>query len=137
MAQLRTNFSSQQISTSFWCNIGQKFLERIENRTNIYFIPCSSCNLGYIGRTRWRLKARLDEHRRKFKNEEIYSSSIACHCWSCNHHFDFTKACIVSSPISTSHLNFYEAFYTLKNSNNLVNDGSSTPSISDAWKLPV
>ena len=27
MVQFRTNFCSQQISASFWCNIGQKFLE--------------------------------------------------------------------------------------------------------------
>ena len=27
MVQLRTSFCSQQISASFWCNIGQKFLE--------------------------------------------------------------------------------------------------------------
>ena len=33
-------------------------------------------------------------------NEEIYSSSIASHRWSINHYFDFSKACIVSSPIS-------------------------------------
>ena len=59
------------------------------------------------------------------------------HCWSYNYFFDFTKACIVSSPISTSHLIFYEAFYILKNSNNLVNDLSSMPSISDAWILLV
>ena len=29
IVKLRTNFCSQQISTSFWCNIGQKFLECI------------------------------------------------------------------------------------------------------------
>ena len=27
MVQFRTNFCSQQISASFWCNVGQKFLE--------------------------------------------------------------------------------------------------------------
>ena len=27
MVQLRTSFSSQKISSSFWCNIGQNFLE--------------------------------------------------------------------------------------------------------------
>ena len=48
----------------------------IENRSGIYFIPCSSCNLGCIGQTRRRLKSRLDEHRRKVKNEEIYSHSL-------------------------------------------------------------
>ena len=50
-----------------------------ENRSGICFIRCS-CNLGYIGQTRRRLKARLDEHCHKVKNESIYISSIASHC---------------------------------------------------------
>ena len=36
----------------------------IENQSGIYFIPCS-CNLCYIGQTRRRLKAMLNEHCRK------------------------------------------------------------------------
>ena len=59
----------------------------MKNRSDMYFIRRSSCNLGSIGQTRRRLKARLDE-RLKVKNEEIYSSSIVCHCWSYNHYFD-------------------------------------------------
>ena len=108
-----------------------------ENRFGIYFIPCSSCNLGYIGQTRRRLKYRVNEHRGKVRNQEISSSSIASHCWSNNHCFDFPNANIISSPISPSHLDFYEAFYILKNSKNLVNDFSSTPTISAAWKLLI
>ena len=106
----------------------------IENRSVINFISCSSPNLGYVGR---RLKARLDDHRRKVKNEEIYNSFIAPNCWSYNHYFDFTMASILCSLFSTSHLKFYEAFYILKKSNNLVNDFTSRPSISDACKLLV
>ena len=48
---------------------------------------------------------------------------------------NFTKACIVLFPISTTHLNSHEAFYILKNSNNLVNDFSSIRAISDEWKI--
>ena len=68
---------------------------------------------------------------------EMYRSSISSHCCSYSHCFNFTKACIVSFHINTYHLNFYEAFYILKKSNNLVNDLSSAPSTSDAWKLLV
>ena len=53
----------------------------IENRSGIYFISCAPCNFGCIGLTRRLLKARLNKHRRKIKNEEIFSSSIASHCW--------------------------------------------------------
>ena len=63
-----------------------------ENRSGIYFIPCSSGNFGSIGQARRRLKARSDEHRRKVIKEEINTSSIASHCWSFSHYFDFTKA---------------------------------------------
>ena len=101
-----------------------------ENWSGICFIPCSSWNLGYIDQTRRQLKDRLNEHLHKVKNEEIYSSFIVSHCWSYNHYFDFTKVSIISSPISTSHLNSHEAFYTLKNSNNFVNDFFYVPYIS-------
>ena len=37
-----------------------------------------------------------------------------------------------NQPISTSHLNFYEAFYIFKKCNYLVKDFFSTPSTSDA-----
>ena len=42
-----------------------------ESWSGIYFISCYIWNLGYIGQTRIQLKARLDEHRPKVKNEEI------------------------------------------------------------------
>ena len=43
----------------------------------------------------------------------------------------------MSSPIFTSLLNFYEALYTLKNSNNLGNDFFSTSSISDTGNFLI
>ena len=108
---------------------------RTENRTGNYFIPCCSSHLNYIGLTRRRLKARLKEYRRKIKNEEIDSSYIFSHSWLQNHYFKCTKACIVSSVLSTCHLNFHEAFYIIKNFYNLVNELPYMPSISDTWKL--
>ena len=92
-----------------------------ENWCCIYFIPCSSCNLSYIGQRRRPLKAWMDEHRRKAINEEIYSSSIVFHCWFYSHYFDFTKANILYLSISFSHLNFHETFYVLKNSKDIIN----------------
>ena len=105
-----------------------------ENR-GTYFIPCFSFNLDYINPARRRLKARLDEHPCKVKNEEICSSSILSNYQSYNHYLDFTKTCIASSLISTSYLNFHEAFYILINSDKFINDFCAIPSISDALKL--
>ena len=94
---------------------------------DVYFIP--------FGQTRWRLKSRMDEKCRKVKNKDNYNSSIDSHFWSYNHYYDFSKACIASSSISFSHLNFHEAFDTLKISNNIVNDFSSVSTIPEVWKL--
>ena len=53
-----------------------------------------------------KIESQVDENHCKVKNEEIYKSLFASHCWSHNHYFYFTKASIVSS-ISTSHMNFH------------------------------
>ena len=47
MVQLRTDFSSQQISASFWCNMGQNFLECIRTAIGSYLqaIFFSFCKL--------------------------------------------------------------------------------------------
>ena len=65
----------------------------------------------------------------------IYNSCIASHCCFYNHYFDFAKVSKLSSPISTSHLNFYETLYRLKILYNLVNVLSSVPFIFEALKL--
>ena len=49
-----------------------------ENRRGIYFIPCSSCNLSYIGQRRW-LKAKLDEHRPKVGNWTLHYDNARPH----------------------------------------------------------
>ena len=91
-----------------------------ENRCCFYFISYYFYNLGYIGQTRRYLKANMNKHLREVKSEHIYSSSIACHCYY-HHYFDFTKASVVSSTISSSYLT-HEAFYILKNPNYHIND---------------
>ena len=101
-----------------------KYDRDIQNRSGIYFMPCSSCKLGYSGQIRSLLKARPDEHPHIVKNVKICSSYIASYCWSYNHYIDFGKICLVSSSISTPHLNFHKTFYALKNSNNLINMNS-------------
>ena len=60
------------------------------------------------------------------KNEKVYKSFIDC---SCNHHFDFAKASIISYPISSYHLDFYEAFYIVNNTNKLFNSSKHSFSV--------
>ena len=71
-----------------------------ENWSRLYFITCS-CNIGHIGETRRSLKTRLDGHHCKVKNEEIYSSFVAFHCWY-NHSLTLLK--FVNYLLPFSHL---------------------------------
>ena len=66
-------------------------------------------------------KTRVDKHRRKMKR--VIASQLLLIAGLQNHYFSFNKVTHVSS-ISSSHFNFHEAFYTLENSNNLINDFS-------------
>ena len=85
-----------------------------ENRSGIYFIPCLSCNLGYIDQTRRQLKDRLNEHLHKVKNEEIYSSFIVSHCWPYIHFLIMQRLVDSLFPFSLLIRIFYHAFYILK-----------------------
>ena len=65
MVQRRTNFCSQQISASFWCNIGQNFLEcafrmwmHFWNRSCLHFKYCYdleflNCYIVYVMKVVW------------------------------------------------------------------------------------
>ena len=51
MVKLRTNFCSQQISASFWCNIGQKFLEcTYEHKYELIRLWCLCLNIEKISK---------------------------------------------------------------------------------------
>ena len=105
----------------------------IDNNWGIYEISCQR-NLKYIGQTKRALKYRINEHKNYVKKEELAKSSIAAHCWSNNHVFNFSSPKIIQKCSNIYHLDFLEAFHILKNSHNLVNDLSSTPFISPVWK---
>ena len=76
-------------------------------RRVVYFIPCSLCNLGYIGQKRRRLKFRVDEDRYKVKSEEIQGSSIGFGSYfrSNNEYFGFSY-CLFSIEFQSSFLRF-------------------------------
>ncbi|XP_054709828.1 uncharacterized protein LOC129219457 [Uloborus diversus] len=99
----------------------------------IYSISCK-CGLGYVGQTKRALKHRLKEHENYVKHKELARSSIAQHCWTSGHCFDFSSAKIICKCSSVYDLDFWEAYHIWKNSHSLVNDFSSTPFFHDIWK---
>ena len=85
-----------------------KILFLSEKQWEIYFIPRSFSNLGYIGKTRIWLRSKINDCHRHVRNKEFYKSSFVSHCWSYN--FDFASFHI----LCPSHLDFHEAFYNFK-----------------------
>ena len=57
----------------------------------IYSIPCSGCDLEYIGQTGRCLKVRLNEHRRALKTNDP-KNALVTHRNSSHHNFSFKKA---------------------------------------------
>lgn len=104
----------------------------LHNSWGIYRIYCE-CGLSYIGQTRRSLKCRLKEHESYVKKQEFNRSTIAKHCWSENHRFNFSGAKIIKKCSSVIDLDFYESFYIHKFSGSLVNDIASTPFLSPVW----
>ncbi|MDI4567834.1 MAG: GIY-YIG nuclease family protein, partial [Mycoplasma sp.] len=103
------------------------------NSWGIYRIPCQ-CGLIYIGQTKRALKFRVKEHEAYVRKKETQKSSVAQHCWSENHTFNFSAAKIIQKTSSIGELDFLEAFHIHKNLSVLVNDPNSNPNLPSAFK---
>lgn len=99
----------------------------------VYRIPCE-CGLEYIGQTRRALQVRVSEHKRYVKYQQLEKSAIAKHVWAHDHRFLFDEASVFITTHSVLELDFLESTAIMKNSHQLVNDLSSTPPLSSAWK---
>ena len=75
---------------------------------SVYKVPCKDCKPFYIGQTKRNLQTSLSEHLHYVTNQEIYKSSIAKHCWSTGHNFNFHQAKIIFKPNRISELDFLE-----------------------------
>ena len=104
-----------------------------KNNWGIYEISCQ-CSLKYIGQTKRALKYRINEHKNYVKKEELVKSSIATHCWSNDHVFNFSSPKIIQKCSNIYHLDFLETYHILKNKHKLVNDLTATPFLSPVWK---
>lgn len=102
----------------------------------IYEIDCE-CGKAYIGQTRRALKFRIKEHEKYVNECKINISSIAQHCWQCQHKFLFKQAKLIQKAQCPMELNTLEAFHIIKNKSRVVNDMNVTPHFSDAWKRVI
>ena len=58
----------------------------------VYEIPCSCCNMSYIGETVRRLGSRVKEHKDACSHCEIEKSALADHAWSKGHPVAWDKS---------------------------------------------
>ena len=94
----------------------------------LWFLP----NLSYICQTKRNLETRLSEHLRCVTNQEIYKSSIAKHCWSASHNFNFHQAKIILKPNHISELDFLENIAIHLNHEVIVNEKIDSTMLSTA-----
>ena len=67
---------------------------RGDDKSGVYVIQCSNCNLSYVGETGRLLSTRLEEHRKAVSDNDR-NSAIAKHCWEVNHRMNFKDSRLV------------------------------------------
>src|SRR5690606_35254748 len=60
-------------------------LEKWKQANLVYEVPCSQCNVSYIGETSRRLEDRLKEHRKAVQTADVRNSVLAEHVASMGH----------------------------------------------------
>ena len=91
----------------------------------------------YIGQIKRNLESRLSKHSRCVNNQEIYKSSIAKHCWSAGHNFNFIQTKIIFKPNRISELDIFENIAIHLNHEVIINekiDSIDSIILSTAWK---
>ncbi|KFM67330.1 hypothetical protein X975_04937, partial [Stegodyphus mimosarum] len=83
------------------------------NSWGIYRFPCQ-CGLIHTGQTNRVLKFHVEEHEAYVRKKETQKSSVAQHCWSENHTFNFSAAKIIQKTSSNGELDFLKAFHIQK-----------------------
>jgi GIY-YIG catalytic domain. len=57
----------------------------------VYRVSCKNCNKIYIGETKFKMKKRIEEHKKYVEYERISNSAIARHVGEFNHENDWEK----------------------------------------------
>jgi len=108
-------------------------IDKLKNTNIIYKIPCSDCNLSYIGQTKQYLKDRIKQHSsncNSTRKEQNNKTALSTHNIEQKHIFNFDDTSILHKEDNIYKRNIIEAVYILKNINSVVNFRSDADGIS-------
>ena len=81
----------------------------------VYEIPCSSCNLTYIGETKRSFHTRLAEHKADVRKNRHQNTALANHAYENNHEMNWDKFKILALESNWHKRKFIESFYINSN----------------------
>jgi hypothetical protein len=104
------------------------------NKSGIYQVSCTSCDLSYIGQTRRNIKTRFKEHMAHFKYNRPEKSSIAQHMIETGH--EITENNLKLLKETPNHLlDAYESLYIHKYRENSLNSDKGPIPHSSLFKI--
>lgn len=101
----------------------------------VYLVPCSSCELVYVGQTTQQLKRRLIQHKSDIKNP-AKKCALAEHSRITNHIMNFGETKILELEKAARKRCFLEMYHIKKNSNTM-NSKSDIQGISNIYSYLI
>ena len=98
-------------------------------------VPCSSCELVYVGQTSQQLKKRLIQHKSDIKNPSK-KCALAEHCRNSKHSMNFDNTKILDLEKIPRKRSFLE-MYHIKRNNNCMNSKSDIQNISNIYSFLI
>ena len=98
------------------------FSDKIKNQVQdtsvgVYKIPCTDCNLAYIGETGKSLRIRLKQHESNCRHNSNPSAVVNHH--KLGHRIDFENSCVIYSESHMTIRKIAESLLKLVNNNNM------------------
>lgn len=97
----------------------------------VYSVPCSNCDLVYIGQTSQQLKQRLTQHKSDITRENKICA-LATHCRTKKHTMNFENTEIVDAESRVDKRSFLEMVHIQKNANSM-NAKTDTRNLSNIY----
>lgn len=101
----------------------------------VYMVPCSSCELVYVGQTSQQLKKRLSQHKSDIKNPSK-KCALAEHCRKSKHLMKFEDTKILDLEKIPRKRSFIEMYHIKRNSN-CMNSKSDIQNISNIYSFLI
>ena len=120
-------------------NIFSKTKDTIEKDKKwnvVYSVPCSDCELTYIGQTSQQLKQRLTQHKSDIKKVNK-NCALAIHCRTLNHTMQFNNAKILEQEARTNKRSFLEMIHIQKNNSHTMNAKTDVKNLSSIYSFLI